>query len=111
MKQHPPRRIQNYIDRQPRTSLDHTKHASVDTVLKDLKLCARCLQTLLKAQLSEAHVLERLYYKGKNQHRGALFWRRVVEMRRFCNRVDDMHIDVVVDNFHHSFFDENLRIR
>lgn len=111
MKQHPPRRIQNYIDRQPRTSLDHTKHASVDTVLKDLKLCARCLQTSLKAQLNEARILERLYYKGKNQHRGALFWRRVVEMRRFCNRVDDMHIDVVVDDFHYSFFDENLRNR
>ena len=34
-------------------------------------------------------MLERLYYKGKNQHRTALFWQRVAEMRKFGERVDE----------------------
>ncbi|KAF9464649.1 hypothetical protein BDZ94DRAFT_454330 [Collybia nuda] len=98
------------IDRRSRNSLDHTKHSSIDSILNDIKHCARSLRTLLKTQLDEARILERLYYKGKNQHRGALFWRHVAEMRRFCSRVDGAQIDVVLDTFYRSFFDEKFGI-
>jgi hypothetical protein len=55
---------------------------------------------------NEAQVLERLYYKGKNQHRGALFWRRVGETRRYSARLGGIHIDDVVEILRYSFFGE-----
>jgi len=55
---------------------------------------------------NESQVLERLYYKGRNQHRGALFWRRVVEVRRYSGRLEGIRIDNVVEILRHSFFGE-----
>ena len=51
-------------------------------------------------------MLERLYYKGKNQPRPALFWQRVAEMRKFVERVDEMHMDDVVESLRLSFWGE-----
>ncbi|KAF8077988.1 hypothetical protein FPV67DRAFT_1662762 [Lyophyllum atratum] len=88
----------------PRSHLDSSQHGSVDVVLKDLKNCSRRLHVALGAFRDEYQVLERLYYKGKNQHRVALFWRRIVEIRRFCRRLDGLHIDQTVDTLRGSFF-------
>jgi hypothetical protein len=96
------------LSRLPRSTLNYARHPLVDTSLKELKICTRRLHVSLKAQQDETRILERLYYKGKNQHRGALFWRRVAEIRRFCDRVDGMHIERVIDDFHSSFFGEDL---
>jgi len=88
----------------PRTSLSQAKHSIVDTQIKELRSSSRRLQLALGAHSDESQVLERLYYKGKNQHRGALFWRRVVEVRRYSSRLSGMHIDNVINILRYSFF-------
>ncbi|RPD79992.1 hypothetical protein L226DRAFT_187761 [Lentinus tigrinus ALCF2SS1-7] len=90
----------------PRVSLSPDKSPVIDSVLKQLKACSRRLQAALSSHRTELQVLERLYYKGKNQHRTALFWRRVAEMRKFGERVDEMHIDDVVESLRLSFWGE-----
>ncbi|KAI0807095.1 hypothetical protein C8Q74DRAFT_1362639 [Fomes fomentarius] len=90
----------------PRTSLQTEKRPAVDAVLKQLRACSRRLQAVLSSCRTELQVLERLYYKGKNQHRTALFWQRVAEMRKLGERVDEMHIDDVVESLRLSFWGE-----
>jgi len=53
--------------------------------------------------------LHQLYYKGKNQHRAALFWRRVVEMRRYGDRVQELDLPSLVDSLRYSFFGQELQ--
>ncbi|RDX56858.1 hypothetical protein OH76DRAFT_1336277 [Lentinus brumalis] len=90
----------------PRPSLGSEKFFAIDSVLKQLKACSRRLQAALASHRTELQVLERLYYKGKNQHRTALFWQRVAEMRKFGERVDEMHMDDVVESLRLSFWGE-----
>ncbi|KAI0748045.1 hypothetical protein C8Q80DRAFT_1270493 [Daedaleopsis nitida] len=89
-----------------RSSLEAEKCPTVDAILKQLKACSRRLQAALSSHRTELQVLERLYYKGKNQHRTALFWQRVAEMRKLGERVDEMHIDDVVESLRLSFWGE-----
>ncbi|KAI9064359.1 hypothetical protein FKP32DRAFT_1570669 [Trametes sanguinea] len=90
----------------PRASVDAAHTPTIDSVLKQLKACSRRLQAALSTHRTELQVLERLYYKGKNQHRTALFWQRVAEMRRLGGRVDEMHIDDVVESLRLAFWGE-----
>ena len=93
----------------PRASLAPDKSPAIDSVLKQLKACSRRLQAALATHHTELQVLERLYYKGKNQHRTALFWQRVAEMRKFGERVEEMHMDDVVESLRLSFWGEPSR--
>ncbi|KAI0374813.1 hypothetical protein BV20DRAFT_960994 [Pilatotrama ljubarskyi] len=90
----------------PRVSVDSAVSPTIDAVLKQLKTCSRRLQAALACHRTELQVLERLYYKGKNQHRTALFWQRVAEMRKFGGRVDEMHMDDVVESLRLAFWGE-----
>ncbi|KAI0721697.1 hypothetical protein C8T65DRAFT_565758 [Cerioporus squamosus] len=98
---HPP--LASYLSR---SSLGPDKSPAIDSVLKQLKACSRRLQAALASHRTELQVLERLYYKGKNQHRTALFWQRVAEMRKLGERVDEMHTDDVVESLRLSFWGE-----
>ena len=64
----------------------------------DYPLLWRCGERSLR-------VLDRLYYKGKNQHRTSLFWRHVEEMRRFCLRIDSLDLLGILNRLRHSFYD------
>ncbi|KAI0831229.1 hypothetical protein BC628DRAFT_1352838 [Trametes gibbosa] len=88
----------------PRALLGTQSTPIIDGVLKQLKACSRRLQAALACHRTELQVLERLYYKGKNQHRAALFWQRVAEMRKFGGRVDEMHMDDVVESLRLAFW-------
>ena len=90
----------------PRSSLIPSQCSAVDALLKQLKACSRRLQAALASHRTELQVLERLYYKGKNQHRTALFWQRVAEMRKFGGRLDEMQMDDVVESLRLSFWGE-----
>jgi Domain of unknown function (DUF4477) len=81
-----------------------SSHSSIDSALKALKSSSRQLHTTLSAFHDEMHVLERLYYKGKNQHRSALFWRRVCELRRYGNRIIRLKLDDLVEQSRRSFW-------
>ncbi|KAH8980961.1 hypothetical protein EDB86DRAFT_2769151, partial [Lactarius hatsudake] len=71
-----------------RASLDSSKHALVDAFPKSLKLHTRKLTALLAQHATELVVLERIYYINNNQHRAALFWKCVVEARRYSRRLN-----------------------
>lgn len=88
----------------PRNLLDESRHVSIDALLKELKICSRRTHVALNAFKDECQILERLYYKGKNQHRAALFWRSVIEIRRYCGRLDGMRIGDLIDALRSSFF-------
>jgi hypothetical protein len=87
----------------PRGELDARRHAVVDAVLKSLKTASRQFQTALLSWRDETRILERLYYKGKNQHRSALFWQRTVEARRLGTRLNDLDLSGLLDGFRASF--------
>ncbi|KAI0637045.1 hypothetical protein C8Q77DRAFT_1095741 [Trametes polyzona] len=87
-----------------RASIDTSVTPEIDAVLKQLKACSRRLQAALACHRTELQVLERLYYKGKNQHRTALFWQRVAETRRLGERVDEMHLDDTVESLRLAFW-------
>ena len=86
-----------------RNTLAQALQKDVDAILKDLKFCSRRLKTALDGFKDELRVLERLYYKCKNQHRMALFFKRVSEMRRFGRRLSELDILEHVDLLRASF--------
>ena len=90
----------------PRATLDPGAQSSINSILKQLKSCTRRLQAALASHALELRVLERLYYKGKNQHRPALFWRSVAEIRRYGARVEGMDLYGVVERMRVAFWGE-----
>ncbi|KAF7363403.1 DUF4477 domain-containing protein [Mycena sanguinolenta] len=94
------------LSRSPKNSLDATLHSEIDASLKQLKSCARSLQPVLSTFTDELQILHRIHYKGKNQHRSALFWRRVAEMRRYGDRLEELSLLSLVDSLRYSFFAE-----
>ncbi|KAJ7273667.1 hypothetical protein B0H12DRAFT_1007421 [Mycena haematopus] len=94
------------LSRSAKKVLDATLHPQVDASLKQLKSCARSLQPVLSTFTDELQILHRIYYKGKNQHRSALFWRCVAEMRRYGDRVEELSLLSLVDSLRYSFFAE-----
>ncbi|KAJ7097968.1 hypothetical protein B0H15DRAFT_823628 [Mycena belliarum] len=97
------------LARTPKASLEPEFYPNVDAALKDLKMCTRRLQPVLATFSDELQILHRLYYKGKNQHRPALFWRRVAEMRRYGDRVEELSLLSLVDSLRYSFFGQDLQ--
>ena len=79
-------------------------HASIDTILKDLKTGTRHLHAVFSLYQNEAQILQRLYYKGKNQHRSALFWKRFSEVKRYSERLNGLAILEDVERLRSSFF-------
>ena len=93
--------------RTERSSLPQSHHSRVDATLKDLKLLSKRLHSALSSYESELKVLERIYYKSKNQHRSALFWRRITETRRYGRRIQQINLRLFVDGLRMSFFRED----
>lgn len=90
----------------PRTSLnlDVGSSSNIDSALKDFKLCIRRIQTVFASFQVELQLLDRLYYRGNNQHRTALFWRRIIEARRYGNRILAMDIHTKLDGVRMLFW-------
>ena len=88
----------------PRNSVNQESHPVVDAVLKDLKICTRRLQAALSSHRTELQVLEKLHYKGNNQHRTALFWRRVADIKRSARRIEELELFDVVEKVRLSFW-------
>ncbi|KAH7930817.1 hypothetical protein BV22DRAFT_1027976 [Leucogyrophana mollusca] len=88
----------------PRTSLDPKHYPTTDAVMKDLKTCSRRLQIVLSSYGDDLRILDRLYYKSKNQHRMALYFKRVSEIRRYAQRLTDMNVLDTVETLRAAFF-------
>ncbi|KZS99284.1 hypothetical protein SISNIDRAFT_480845 [Sistotremastrum niveocremeum HHB9708] len=90
----------------PRSSIDSQNHATVSDSLKSLKAASRQIGDLIALVECEALALQRLYYKGKNQHRISLFWRHVVELKRICKRLSTTNAKYLVDAFRQKFYEQ-----
>jgi hypothetical protein len=88
----------------PRTLIPPACYPTIDTICKDLKLCSRRIRHALDSHADEFQLLQRIYYKNKNQHRVALFWRRVVEMRRYSERLNNSSIFSTLEQVRTLFF-------
>ncbi|KAM6500558.1 hypothetical protein JOM56_003572 [Amanita muscaria] len=93
----------------PRTLVPQESYSSIDAVLKDLKHCLRRIHNALATHADEHQLLQRIFYKNKNQHRGALFWRRVAEMRRYSERLNNADISLTLEEIRNSFFDPDAK--
>jgi len=91
----------------PRATVSATHCLAVDAELKSLKLVARKLQAVLTLNSTECLILGRLYYKNNNQHRGAVFWRSLAELRRFTTRLKALDLDLCCAAFRASFHGES----
>jgi hypothetical protein len=95
----------------PKSQLAESQHGAVGAQLKRLKLAGRELKHQLTAFDAESRVLERVYYKGKNQHRAAVFWQRFVEIRKYAARLAGMHLDETVERLRVAFFGEAAELK
>lgn len=87
-----------------RVSMDASQCFKIDAGLKNFKLLSRRLHTLLNTHATELQILQRLYYKNKNQHRGSLFWRKVVEIKRYSERFEQHKPQILIDDFRCAFY-------
>ncbi|KAG9226349.1 hypothetical protein CCMSSC00406_0003228 [Pleurotus cornucopiae] len=98
------------VTQSPRTSLPLHVHPDVDGALKELKSAHRRLQVACAEFGRELQILNKLYYKGYNQHRLALFWKRTAEIRKYARRVDDADIPSIADVLRRSFFGSEAQV-
>ncbi|KAI0046107.1 hypothetical protein FA95DRAFT_1494475 [Auriscalpium vulgare] len=89
-----------------RASLEPAVLEHVNSFLKALKSPLRGLTSTFTHISGELAILERLYYKGKNQHRSALFWQRVAETRKYGQRLQAMDVLALLENLRASFYGE-----
>ena len=87
-----------------RVSVDVDLHPKFDSALKDLRVCSRQLSSIQSCLEDELRILDRLYYKGVNQHRSALFWHKVEEIRRLGSRLLEMQLGSLIDTLRYSFY-------
>ncbi|KAF8682265.1 hypothetical protein RHS04_02244 [Rhizoctonia solani] len=87
---------------------DNLDIPSVAQLLKQLKAGHKNARNVQKLLFTEMHVLERVYYKGKNQHGLSLFWRSVVSVRRMSTRIYETNVpgllEVLAGMFHEEPF-------
>ncbi|PKC13479.1 hypothetical protein RhiirA5_396227 [Rhizophagus irregularis] len=56
----------------------------------------------------EANILERLYYKNKNQHQRAGYFRKIIEVRKFLKRIKEMGINELMSGFIEAFYSKKI---
>ncbi len=89
----------------PRSTIRTELYTVIDSVLKDLKSYNRRVQANLLSFQVEMQVLKRLHYRGNNQHRTALFWRRIDEVRRYGRSLEAMDVYGYIELLRQSFWD------
>ncbi|BBN06458.1 hypothetical protein MPTK1_3g21330 [Marchantia polymorpha subsp. ruderalis] len=74
-----------------------------ETVLEGLRVEARQVQCRLKEQLvqfrTDVDIFMRLMYRNKNQHRHALYYRRLSQVKRDLRLLDYAELDRTVEGF------------
>ncbi|KAL1917058.1 uncharacterized protein VTP21DRAFT_5256 [Calcarisporiella thermophila] len=52
----------------------------------------------------ELHVLDRLYYRNKSQHRNNLYWKKLCEVRRLMTRLNELDLAGKISQLHQAFY-------
>ncbi|KAL5533299.1 hypothetical protein ACEPAF_5075 [Sanghuangporus sanghuang] len=92
------------LTQRARNDIDASLCPKIDACLKAARQCAQQVAPFESCLQDEMRILERLYYKGANQHRSALFWRRVKEVRRLGRRVLEVRLSGLLDDLRYSFY-------
>ncbi|CAE6421636.1 unnamed protein product [Rhizoctonia solani] len=87
-------------------SRDNLDVPAVAQLLKQLKSGHKNARNSQKLLFTEMHLLERVYYKGKNQHGLSLFWRSVVSVRRMSARVYETNLPGLLEVLGSMFHEE-----
>ncbi|CAE6465355.1 unnamed protein product [Rhizoctonia solani] len=101
----PPRRFRLLAsaDFKPRDNLDIP---AATQLLKQLKYAHKNGRASQKLLFTEMHLLERVYYKGKNQHGLSLFWKSVVSVRRISTRIYETNLPGLLEALGGMFHEE-----
>ncbi|KAF8590559.1 hypothetical protein K439DRAFT_1300817, partial [Ramaria rubella] len=91
----------------PRCSIEFSRHSSIDISLKDFRNVAQRTLTFSTSFSNELQLLNRIFYKGKNQHRSAIFWRKIQEVRRLGTRIKELNIPRLVEDWRYAFYTED----
>jgi hypothetical protein len=81
-----------------RQELDSQHYSAVDSTLKDLHRLSRRIKEVHDCLLGDLWLLQRLHYKGQNQHHAAMFWKRTQEIRRILRRVTGYSMNNLVED-------------
>jgi len=93
----------------PRSSIPQEKQSDVDVILKGLKTCSTRLRASMSSFADEFHLLERVYYKSKNQHLSSIFFKRVSDVRRYGYRLSGLQLPELVAELRAAFFGTNSK--
>ena len=87
-----------------RSDIPQAIHGTIDVALKSLRSYARQVTPVELSLSDELRILERLYYKSVNQHRSALFFQKVEEVRRMGNRILEVNIGGMIEDLRYAFY-------
>lgn len=87
----------------PRDAFPYASLATVDGALKALRVASKRVNAAASSHELELAILVRLHYKNKNQHRGALFWRKVEEVKKFAVRLHALDLPALLDQTRLAF--------
>jgi hypothetical protein len=92
----------------PKNILEPHSVTAVDACLKSLRKTRRSISATLACYSTETEILKTLYYKSKNQHKNALFWRNVAQLRRFAVRIHEVGLAGVLDTTRAAFYSNEI---
>jgi hypothetical protein len=91
-----------------RNNLDPVIVNAVDTCLKSLRKTSRKLPPTISSHASETRILERIVYKNKNQHGRTLFFRNLVEIKRFATRIEEASLSKLIETTRAAFYSHEV---
>jgi hypothetical protein len=92
----------------PKNILQPQWIVAVDACLKSLRKTRRSISATLACYSTETEILNTVYYKSKNQHKNALFWRNVAQLRRFAVRIEQVGLAGVLDTTRAAFYSNEI---
>ncbi|EJD53033.1 hypothetical protein AURDEDRAFT_157598 [Auricularia subglabra TFB-10046 SS5] len=87
----------------PRDALPSAAVPAIDAGLKALRSAAKRVRAVADSHNVELSILVRLHYKNNNQHRGALWWRRVEQLKRTASRLEELSLPGLLDDLRLAF--------
>jgi hypothetical protein len=91
-----------------RNNLEPVLVNAVDICLKSLRKTSRRLPSTISSHASETQILERIIYKNKSQHGRTLFFRNLVEIKRFATRIEEASLSKLIETTRAAFYSHDV---
>lgn len=86
-----------------RDAIPYASTGAIDGALKALRAATKRVSSVYASHELELGILVRLHYKNANQHRGALFWRKVEEIKRLALRLHETALPQLLEQTRMAF--------